>query len=503
MNRWLTVRVFFRRGASVHTKSMLKELHVVWKLRSMRRLTMVFNLLTALALSIALSNRAEAGPEKRPPNIVFMLADDVGYDDIGCYGAKKIKTPNVDKLAKQGMRFTSYYAPHAVCTPTRAALMTGCYAQRVGLPAVLYPQDNIGLNDSELTLAEMLKESGYSTAIIGKWHLGHLPQFLPTRHGFDYWFGLPYPNDHGPERSKRKNPPIPLFRNEKVIEQPVNLHTLNDRFVDEAKKFLNENKDKPFFLYLPFVDAHTPWFVDKRFEGKSGIGPYGDAVQAMDWAVGEVLKTLDKLGLDDNTIVVFASDNGPLYKPHPELEQVYGPAGKLLPQEHLLRGGKYTSWEGGVRVPLVVRWPGKTPKGSKCDEIAAGFDFYPTFAKAMGASLPTDRIIDGKNILPLITGEKGAKTPHETFFYFANYGLEAVRSGKWKLRLVVEDADGKAQTGIALYDLEHDVRELTDVAAKHPEIVARLQKLAENCREDIGDARQKREGKNRRPPGKA
>jgi arylsulfatase A len=456
----------------------------------------------AVIFSGSLERTAATAATKRPPNIVFLLADDVGYDDVGCYGSTKIKTPNIDKLAQQGMRFTSFYAPHPVCTPSRAALMTGCYAQRVGLPAVLYPQDNIGLNDSEITLAELLKTRGYATACIGKWHLGHLPQFLPNRHGFDYFFGIPYPNDHGPERSKRNNPPIPLFRNEKIIEQPVNLHTLNDRLVDEAKEFLRDNKSKPFFLYLAFVDAHTPWFVAKRFEGKSGLGPYGDAVQEMDWSIGEVTEVLKKLKLEKDTLVVFASDNGPLYKPHPELEQIYGDAGRLLPQTHLLRGGKYTTWEGGVRVPMIVRWPGKTPAGTTCDELVAGFDFYPTFATLTGAQVPTDRIIDGKNILPLINGNKGARTPHEQFFYFANYGLEAVRSGKWKLRLVVEEPDGKVHSGIELFDLEKDLGETHNVSAKNPEVVARLQQIAEQARVDLGDARQKREGKNRRAPGK-
>ncbi len=441
--------------------------------------------------------------EKRPPNIVFMLVDDVAYDDVGCYGATKIKTPNIDALAAEGRRFTSFYAPSAVCTPTRAALMTGCYAQRVGLPSVLYPQANIGLNENEITIAELLRDKGYATACIGKWHLGHLPEFMPLRHGFDYFFGLPYPNDHGPERPNRKNPPIPLYRGEEIIEQPVDLPSLNDRFIEEAKQFIGKNRDRPFYLYLPFVGAHTPWYVAERFRGKSELGPYGDAVQEVDWGVGQVMATLKKLGLDDNTLVVFASDNGPLWVPHKGLEEIYGDAGRLLPQKHLLREGKYSSAEGGVRVPLIVRWPGHVPAGTVCDEMVAGFDFYPTFAALAGATVPSDRIVDGEDVLPLLEGTPGAKSPHQAFYYFSNYDLEGVRSSKWKLRLVDHDsvsAGGKKRKGMALYDLESDVGESKNVAAEHPEVVKRLRTLIDAGRTDLGDG--KLGGLGRRSPGK-
>ena len=446
---------------------------------------------------------ARAADAARPPNFVFLFADDVAYDDVGCYGAMRIKTPNIDQLAKDGRKFTSFYAPSPVCTPSRAALMTGCYAPRVGLPAVLYPQANIGLNPDEITLPEVLKTRGYTTACIGKWHLGHLPPFMPNEHGFDYFYGIPYPNDHGPERSKRNNPPIPLYRNTEIIQQPVDLPNLNDHFIEEAKKFLNENKDKPFFLYLPFVDAHTPWYVAKRFEDKSDLGPYGDAVQEMDWGIGEVMKTLKELKLDDNTLVIFVSDNGPLFKPHAELEKLYGPAGTLLPQKHLLRDGKYSTAEGGVRVPMIARWPGKIAAGTESAEIGANFDWLPTFAKLAGAEVPTDRIIDGKDIWPLLA-EDGAKSPHECFYYFANYTLEGVRVGNWKLRLLpheIPEDGGKRVSGISLYDLDKDISETTDLSAEHPEIVARLQKYIDECRADIGDGA-KKPGKNRREPGK-
>ncbi|MBA3482860.1 MAG: sulfatase [Pirellulales bacterium] len=452
---------------------------------------------------------AHAAP---PPNIILLLADDVGYDDLSCYGATKIKTPNIDQLAAEGRRFTSYYAPGAVCTPTRAALMTGCYAQRVGLPSVLYPQSNIGLNADETTIAELLRSRGYATACIGKWHLGHVPQFLPNNHGFDYFFGLPYPNDHGPERTNRQNPPIPLWRNEEIIEQPVDLVSLNDRFVDEAKKFIADHREQPFFLYLPFVDAHTPWYVADRFKGMSQLSPYGDAVQAMDWAVGEVMQELKQQNLDNNTLVVFASDNGPLWVPHPGLEEAYGEAGRLLPQTHLLREGKYSSAEGGVRVPMIARWPGRIPAKTECHELAAGFDLYPTFAALAEAPLPetplpesstpTDRPIDGKNILPLLT-DAGAKTPHDRFYYFADYKLEGVRRGPWKLRLVAHDSiapHSQQRRGVSLYNLDDDVSESKNLAAKHPEIVAELKQLLKECRADLGDGKKARPS--RRPPGK-
>jgi arylsulfatase A len=465
-------------------------------LRSCRLALFVF---AAVAFAAAPARAAE-----RPPNIVLLLADDVAYDDVGCYGSKLLRTPNIDRLADEGRRFTSYYAPSSVCTPTRAAIMTGCYAPRVGLPSVLYPQANIGLNPVEATIAELLQSRGYATACIGKWHLGHLPPFMPNEHGFDYFFGLPYPNDHGPERPNRDNPPIPLYRNAEIIEQPVELAPLGDRFVEEAKQFIAEHRDKPFFLYLPFVGAHTPWYVAKRFEGQSKPGPYGDAVEEVDWGVGEVMAALKEHGLDENTLVLFASDNGPLWKPHPGLEEIYGDAGRLLPQEHMLAEGKYSSTEGGVRVPMIVRWPGVAPAGTECDEMCAGFDLYPTFAALAGAAVPTDRIVDGKNILPLVKGEPGAKTPHEEFFYFTNYNLEAVRSGDWKLRLIDHQHVGtheKKRPGVALYYLKDDLGETTNVAADHPEIVAQLQARLEACREDLGDG-PKRVGKNRRPSGK-
>ncbi len=438
--------------------------------------------------------------QTRPPNIVHIVADDVGYDDIGCYGAKKIKTPNIDRLAAQGMRFTNFYAPAPTCTPTRAALMTGCYAQRVGLPRVLFPNDHVGLADGEITIAELLKARGYATACIGKWHLGHETQFLPTHHGFDLFFGIPYPNDHGPERKKSNKqtepfPPIPLIRGDAIVEQPAKLETCPDRFTEEAVKFITEKKDRPFFLHLSNIETHTPWFVPKRFEGKSADGPFGDAVECLDWTVGQVMETLTKLGLDENTLLVFTSDNGPLWNRAPELQQIYGKYGAVdETRPHLLQAGKYQPrLEGGVRVAAIARWPGQIPAGRTCDELAAGFDLFTTFAKLGGAKVPDDRIIDGKDILPLMRGDANAKSPHEFFYYYGQYQLAAVRDAAG-LKLILDDTP-------ALYDVKNDPGESKDIAREHPEIMKQLQAAVDEARRDLGDGRVQMHGANRRPAG--
>ena len=450
------------------------------------------------------------GPAKRPPNIVQIVADDLGYDDLSCYGAPKLKTPNIDKLAAQGVRFTNYYAPSPTCTPTRAALMTGCYAQRVGLPRVLFPHDNVGLHDNEITIAELLKSAGYATACIGKWHLGHRPDHLPTRHGFDLFFGIPYPNDHGPERLTKEGktrgfPPIPLIRNLKTVEQPANLESAPDRFVEESQKFIEANKDKPFFLHLSNIETHTPWFVPKRFEGASGEeGAYGDAVMCLDWMVGEVMATLEKLDLAENTLVVFTSDNGPLWQKHPELAEIYGKYGDVdTARKHLLRGGKYQAkWEGGTRVPLIVRWPGKAPAGKRCDALAAGFDLFTTFAVAGGTRAPRDRLIDGVDLAPLLAAPDAAATKpvRDTLYYYENLGLAAVRKGDFKLVFPGRPPPDVDKT--MLFNVRADPGEIKDLAADRPEVVAELQKLADEARRDLGDARTGAPGQNRRPSGR-
>jgi len=447
----------------------------------------------------------------RPPNFVVVFTDDQGYQDVGCFGSPLIKTPRLDRMAAEGRRFTSFYVAASVCTPSRAALLTGCYPQRVSLPGVLFPRSNVGLSDKETTLAELLKTRGYATACIGKWHLGHLPQFLPTRHGFDSYLGVPYSNDMWlasnmavakdarlgkgltPEALKpgiRKRNEVPLVRNEEVIDYPVDQSTLTRRYTEEAVRFITANKDKPFFLYLPHTMPHVPLFASGKFKDTSKRGLYGDVIEEIDWSVGQILDTLKKLGIEGETCVVFTSDNGPWLSKGKN-------GGCALP----LRGGKFTVYEGGMREPCIMRWPGRIPAGTECSEIAASIDLLPTFAKLAGAKVPTDRVIDGENIWPLMSGAAGAKTPHEAYFYLRGNAVGAVRSGDWKLhvgRTVRRKGKAPQTVPSQLYNLREDISEKKDVAAAHPDVVKRLEALVAKCDADIG-----RNGKNRRPCGKA
>lgn len=424
-----------------------------------------------------------AGKQSRPPNFVVIFIDDLGYQDVGCFGSPLIKTPRIDRMAAEGVRLTSFYA-QPVCTPSRAALMTGCYPMRVGLPAVLNPKSKQGISSREITLAQLLKTQGYATACVGKWHLGHLPQFLPTRHGFDSYFGIPYSNDMG--KVDKGQPALPLMRDEKIVEQPVSQDTLTERYTEEAIRFITENRDRPFFLYLPHMYVHTPLHASQRFAGKSERGLYGDEVECLDWSTGQILDTLSKLGLDKDTLVLFTSDNGPWL-----IQKENG--GSALP----LREGKATTYEGGMRVPCIARWPGHIPAGATCSEMASEMDLLPTFAGLAGASVPTDRIIDGRDIWPLLSGKPEATTPHHALFYYRTTRLQAVRSGKWKL--VLEQPDNKIPA--ALYDLESDISETKDLSAAYPSVVKRLADLAERCRDDLGDSITGRKGRNCRPCG--
>ncbi len=475
-------------------------------------MTHVGKALLCVLLLLLCALRAPAQPSR--PNIIHIVADDVGWDDVGPFGGKDIPTPNLDRLARQGMRFTSFYAPGPLCTPTRAALLTGCYAPRVGLPDVLFPYSKTGLADSEVTIAELLKERGYATALVGKWHLGHHQQFLPGRHGFDHFFGIPYPNDHEPVRvqwEKRagvpdyRPPPMPLYREDKLVEEPADLESLPLRFTQDAVRFLRENRDRPFYLHLANIETHTPNFTAARFRDFSGVGAYGDAVVSLDWTVGEIEAALQNLGLAGNTLVVFTSDNGPLLESVPDLPAVYGRYGTVnTARKHLLRGAKGSVWEGGVRVACLARWPGRIPAGSACHELVAGFDLFATFAALAGAKPPADRVIDGRDITPLLTAEPGAKSPHEAFYYYQGWRLGAVRSGPWKLVFgsgEIPHADERGRE--LLFNLDADIGESSDVSAAHPEELARLRALAGRAREDLGDAGPDRPGKNRRPPGRA
>jgi arylsulfatase A-like enzyme len=441
------------------------------------------------------------------PNIVLIFADDLGYGDLGCFGSPTLKTPHLDRLAAEGRRFTSFYAAQAVCSASRAALLTGCYPNRIGIAGALGPQANHGINDTETTIGEILKGRGYATAVFGKWHLGHHPKFLPTRHGFDEYFGLPYSNDMWPKHpTAGKNfPPLPLIDGEKTVELNPDQSRLTTWYTEHAVKFIEKNHDKPFFLYLPHTMPHVPLGVGEKHQGKSGLGLFGDVIFEVDWSVGEILAALARHHLEEKTLVIFTSDNGPWLS--------YGNhAGSAGP----LREGKGTTWEGGVREPCVMRWPGHIPAGSVTNQMAATIDMLPTLARIAGAEPPGDRIIDGVDIRPLLFGEPGAK-PRETYYFYWNDHLQAIRHGRWKLhfpheyRSLGEGSGGRdgqpgpyvqKKTGLALYDLEADVGETRDIAKDHPQVVAQLEALAEHARNDLGDSGTKRQGANVRPVGK-
>lgn len=458
--------------------------------------------LLTLALLLSLAGQAAAQPDKRPPNIVVVFTDDQGYGDLGCYGAKGFETPNIDRMAKEGVRFTDFYVAQAVCSASRTALLTGCYPNRVGILGALNPSSKIGIHDNETTIAQVLKARGYATAIYGKWHLGHHPQFLPTRHGFDDYFGLPYSNDMWPNHPTAKFPPLPLIEGDKTIEQNPDQSKFTTQYTERAVKFIEKNKDRPFFLYVPHTMPHVPLFVSSNFAGKSNKGVHGDVLMEIDWSVGEILAALKKNNIDEQTLVIFSCDNGPwlTYGNHA------GTAGPL-------REGKGTAWEGGVRVPFVARWPGKVRAGAVVKEPAMTIDLLPTFAKLAGAELPK-LPIDGLDIGPMLLGDGNARSPHEAYAFYWGRELQAVRSGNWKLHfphtyVTVTEAgkDGKpgktlqGKTGLALFDLDKDVGEAANVADKHPDVVKRLQALADKFRADLGDSATKQEGKGVRQPG--
>lgn len=434
-----------------------------------------------------------------PPNFIIILADDLGYGDIAPFGSKT-STPNLDRMAREGMKLTSFYAA-PVCTPSRAQLLTGCYAKRVSLPRVLMPVSAIGINAHEHTIADLLKAQGYATMIVGKWHVGDQPEFLPTHHGFDHYLGLPYSNDMGPNeaadyaakhpKARNSRPPLSLVRDDKVVEtvSPRGQDFLTARYADEALKFIRDNKAKPFFLYFAHTAVHFPIHPGDKFRGKSQR-PYTDWVEEVDWSVGKVLDTLNELHLSDNTLVFFTSDNGPWLVKGTNA----GTAGPL-------RGGKMTTYEGGVREPTIAWWPGKIAAGTTCDAVAANFDFLPTFVKLAGGNIPTDNKIDGKDISPLLFGQT-KESPHEAYYYFTVNQLQAVRSGPWKLAIAPRPNEVPANSGPfkpRLYNLDQEIGEMTDVAANHPDVVKRLQTLAQRMDSDLGV---EKKGPGVRPPGR-
>ena len=413
--------------------------------------------------------------ENRPPNFVIILTDDQGYADLSCFGGEHVNTPNIDQMAAEGMKLTSFYMAAALCTPSRAALMTGSYPRRVDLAygtdfVVLLAGDGKGLNPTEITLAEVLKSVGYKTGMFGKWHLGDQPEFLPTRQGFDEYFGIPYSHDIHPDHPRQDHfqfPALPLLDQEEVIEMDPDADYLTRRVTERAVQFIEENKEDPFFLYIPQPIPHKPLHVSPPFmedvsaeiveklkeENNSIDYPTRDklfrqAINEIDWSVGQILDTLKEHGIDENTLVIFTSDNGPA-------------VGKATP----IKGRKGSQFEGGVREPTVIRWPGNIPTGQSNDELMSAMDLLPTFAKLAGAEVPTDRVIDGKDIWPVLT--QGASTPHEAFFYHRTKNLHAVRSGNWKLHI----EEGKPTE---LYNLESDIGETNNVLEKNPDVVNRL-----------------------------
>ncbi len=427
------------------------------------------HLISFLCLGLAQSTSAA---EK--PNFVVIFTDDQGYGDLSCFGGKHVSTPRIDQMAAEGSRLTSFYVAAPVCTPSRAGLMTGCYPKRIGMATgsnfgVLLAGDRKGLNPDEITIAEVLKTAGYRTGMFGKWHLGDQPEFLPTKQGFDEFFGIPFSHDihpFHPRQSHYRFPPLPLLENDTVIEMNPNADFLTKRITERAVGFIQANKDHPFFLYVPHPIPHRPLHASPPFmedasdeireklthemgvDYKTRDRIYKQAVSEIDWSVGQILDALKRNGLDENTMVIFTSDNGPS-------------VGKAAP----LSGKKGSTLEGGMREPTVVRWPGKIPAGKPNDELMTTMDLLPTFANLAGAKVPTDRTIDGKDIWPTLIGEK--QTPHEAFFYHRGTALQAVRSGKWKLHT----SKGKPSQ---LYDLENDIGEKANIIKSHPDVVKKL-----------------------------
>lgn len=468
---------------------------------------MSWTILTIALGLIGLEDHADRGL----PNIVIVFTDDQGYGDVGVYGAEGFATPNLDRLALEGVRFTDWYVAQPVCSASRAALLTGCYPTRISIHGALGPAANHGIHPDEVTLGELCRSQGYATAIFGKWHLGHRPEFLPTRHGFDEYYGIPYSNDMWPghPESPKIWGDLPTFDQEQV----VGLNGPQERFTGDltrrAVDFIERNAraQRPFFLYVPHPMPHVPLYRSERFAGSSEQGVYGDVIQEIDWSVGEILAALERAGVADDTLVIFTSDNGPWLS--------YGNhAGTTGP----LREGKGTTFEGGVRVPCLMRWPGKIPAGSVVSEPLMTIDLFPTIAGLIGAELPAHPI-DGLDAWPVIAGEPDARSPHEAYYFYYHDGhFEGLRAGRWKLHfphgyrsMVAREpgADGKpgkydydVRTGLELYDLENDIGELEDVAAANPEVLERLLVLADDMRRRLGDKLTETTGTEVREPGR-
>ena len=459
---------------------------------------MVAGIIMGLTVAFTSSGLAE-GTQK--PNFIVIFCDNLGYGDIEPFGSKVHRTPHLNRMAKEGRKFTHFCVTAGVCTPSRASIMTGCYAQRVQMHVnprdqhVLRPLSPYGLHPDEITLAEVLKKQGYATTIIGKWHLGDQPEFLPTRQGFDSYFGIPYSDDMtkatgeriGSRMDGNRWPPLPLMENEKVVEAPADRDMLTKRYTERALRFIEQNKKNPFFLYFPqaMPGSTVKPFASPKFKGKSKNGPWGDSVEELDWSTGQILDKLVELGIDKNTVVVWTSDNGT-----PMARNVTSPSrGTNKP----LFGRGYTTAEGAFRVPTIMWWPGKIPAGTTCSELSTTMDLLPTFAGLAGGQAPQDRKIDGHDVRSLILGEPKAKTPYEVFYYYQRDHLQAIRSGPWKLFLPTgkgprhpHAVKGKEAKPI-LFNLVKDIGSQEDVSDKEPEVVQRLMALAESARKELGD----------------
>lgn len=477
------------------------------------------SLLIAFSASFsAWSSVADAAPlEVEKPNFVFLFCDNLGYGDVEPYGSKINRTPNLTRMAEEGRKFTDFYVSAGVCTPSRASFLTGCYPRRVNMhqsepiapdywakprstpktpSSVLWPVSSKGLSPDEVTIAEVLKDRGYATTCIGKWHLGDQPDFLPTRQGFDSFFGIPYSEGMMARTgAPGKIPPLPLLENDTVIEAPVDCNLLTQRYTERAIDYMTENKEEPFFLYLAHAmpGSIPDAFSSPDFKGKNPNGPWSDKVEELDWSTGRILDAIRDLGIAERTFVIWTSDNGA-----GKIKE--GERGTNLP----LAGWGYTTAEAGLRVPCIMWWPGTIPAGSVCTELATTMDLMPTYAKLAGGTAPQDRIIDGRDIAPLILGEAGAQTPHQAFYYYYMDQLQAVRSGKWKLYLPLEDKrrspfSFSGKTPGSLFDLRADLSETRSLFEQHPEIVERLTGYAEQARADLGDLN--REGAGQRPAG--
>ena len=449
----------------------------------MKQITRYFVAIETLAITaVATTFAADIATPPVKPNIVLILIDDMGYGDIGPFGSTKNRTPCLDRMAGEGMKFTSFYAA-PVCSASRAQVMTGCYGVRVSVPGVFFPCGKRGLNPKEHTVAELLKAQGYATMCIGKWHLGDQLPFLPTRRGFDHYFGLPYSNDMDRTSAETGKSVMPLVRDEKVQEllDGEGQNRLTERYTAEAVKFIRAHQDAPFFLYFPHTAVHVPIHPGAKFQDKSRNGRYGDWIEEVDWSVGQVLDTLRESGLDKNTLVVFTSDNGPWLS-----------KGKNGGEAGPLRGGKGSTWEGGMREPTLVWWPGHVPAGQSCDTVAGTIDLLPTFVALAGGTLPTDRTIDGADISKLLLGQ--TKVPaREAHFYYNGYKLQAVRSGPWKLALVPQalgmgvKKDNVMEKGLRLYNLDTDIGETTNVAGANPRVVKKLKALTDKMAAELCD----------------